>query len=145
MDDFGHPIKLTYKGEESHQTTWGGLLTVSMRIMMLFVVYKFVKEMILMEEPTITSVSVPIPEDSRSAVNFADYGYFFGFSIEVYGGKTSAIPSNVGSFIAEVLDLSTFQSKKLEMKDCLEVIRESDSSFETKNNNIASKLNKGSI
>ena len=86
MDDFGHPIKVTYKGEESHQTALGGLLTVAMRILMLVVVYKAIKEVILMEEPIIKSVSVPIPEEDRHAVNFADYGYYLGFSIGVFGG-----------------------------------------------------------
>ena len=61
-------------------------MTVSMRILILVVMYKAIKEVILMEEPVIKSVSVPIPEEDRYAVNFADYGYYLGFSIEVYGG-----------------------------------------------------------
>ena len=39
-----------------------------------------------MEEPVIKSVSVPIPEEDRHTVNFADYGYYLVFLIEVYGG-----------------------------------------------------------
>ena len=29
LDDFGHPIGVTYKGDEVHQSTLGGIMTIA--------------------------------------------------------------------------------------------------------------------
>ena len=120
-------------------------MTILVRVFTLIGCYKAWKDVFLMEEPVIKNVSVPIPLGDRTAVNFADYGYFLGFEILVYGGEASTVPKSVGSFIAEVIDISKGQSNTLDMKDCKVLISQFDASFESKNDQIYKKLNDGAI
>ena len=40
MDDFGHPINVTYKGEETHQSIIGGTFSVLVKVLTLILSVK---------------------------------------------------------------------------------------------------------
>ena len=57
LDDFGHTIKVTYKGEESFQTVCGGVFTIVARVIILIAISRAASEVISMQEPDIKSLS----------------------------------------------------------------------------------------
>ena len=55
LDDFGHPIGVTYKGEETFQSFIGGLCTIILKFLTSLIILKSISEVIYMEEPQIDS------------------------------------------------------------------------------------------
>ena len=68
MDDYGHPIQLTYKGEETYQSAFGGLLTVGVQIMTLAMTTIALMEVLQMMDPKITQYSRPLSESDREEI-----------------------------------------------------------------------------
>ena len=109
-DVFGHPISVYYKGEETYPSVLGGVLTVAVQILTLILVLISVKEIWLMEDPTITQYAKPITMQNRKEigdVNFADYGqhgYVIAIAAQVqgtYNGRNyTTLPPEVGRLAA---------------------------------------------
>jgi len=81
-DELGHPIQLTYKGEDTHQSMLGALVTIAVQIFTLVVAIKSLQEVALMEDPEIVSYARPMSLADRKsigAVNFEDHGYMIAF------------------------------------------------------------------
>lgn len=57
FDDFGHSFALTYKGQETHQTLLGGILSFLIKAMTITMIILLTKSMLLMEDPEIVSYS----------------------------------------------------------------------------------------
>ena len=51
LDDFGHPINVTYKGEETHQSCLGGVLTIVVKFFTAMVALKAIGEVFKMDDP----------------------------------------------------------------------------------------------
>ena len=61
-DSFGHEFNLSYKGNESHNSVCGGIVTLMVQALTMVLVYSAVKELILMEDPTIQSFTIPLSD-----------------------------------------------------------------------------------
>lgn len=65
QDDFGHPIRVTFKGEETHKSALGGLMSVTVQVMTFILILKSVQEIIFMDEPKIASIQRPLSESEE--------------------------------------------------------------------------------
>ena len=86
LDDFGHPIRLTYKGEETYQTACGGALSVAVQVITLIMTVIALTEVIEMKDPKITSYARPLSASDRDELgdlNFEDFDYMMGFSVKI--------------------------------------------------------------
>ena len=89
-----------------------------------------------MEDPVIQSFAKPLSIEERQelgSIQFADYNYYLAFVVHVgsFGGD---LPSEVGSFVADVIDTSTLKHSPVEILDCSQVLPEqtmSNSRIET--------------
>ena len=98
LDDFGHPMSLTYKGEETFQTSFGSLLSIAVRILTLIMAMNAAIEVVMMYEPKITSLARPLSESDRNEMgelNFADYSLYLGVETLV-ANSTADLPPAVG-------------------------------------------------
>ena len=85
IDDFGHPIRVNFKGEEHHQTACGGFLTIGVRIFIIIAIVKAATEVYLMQDPVIKSLTRPLSLADREEIGeieFSSNNYFLGFSLE---------------------------------------------------------------
>ena len=57
FDSFGEPVALNYKGNSSHQTAIGALLSIAIKIFMLIICTMQVLQLYNYDDPTITQVS----------------------------------------------------------------------------------------
>lgn len=64
IDAFGHEIRVNYEGEESFNTTLGGVLTIVVKALTLALLVIAVQEMIMMEEPTVSVIERSLSEES---------------------------------------------------------------------------------
>ena len=55
MDDFGHPMNLTFKGEVTYQTLIGGFLSIVVQVLTLVKIIQAGIEIYSVQEPKITS------------------------------------------------------------------------------------------
>ena len=104
VDDFGHAIKVTYKGEEQHQTTFGGLLTIGVRVFVLIAIIKAAVEVVNMDEPQIKSLERPLSISDREntgQIILGDYNYYIGFRLDIRAPE-GILPKELGQFVAEV-------------------------------------------
>ena len=65
LDEFGHPMSLTYKGEFTYQTLIGGILTIVMQVLVAIVIINAAIEIYNVNDPTITSFERFIPLSDR--------------------------------------------------------------------------------
>lgn len=92
FDDFGHPIALTYKGDDSHQSFLGGILTLMVMIFTATMVVIKIDQVVSMDEPAITSFARPLSDDHKKElgkVSLNDYHFNIGFSIGIQDKSTS--------------------------------------------------------
>ena len=54
QDDLGHPISLTYKGDETYQTVFGGFLTLAVQLITMVLIITAAIEVLSMNEPQIS-------------------------------------------------------------------------------------------
>ena len=92
FDDFGHPIALTYKGKDSHQSFLGGFITLMMMLFTATMVVIKIDHVVSMSEPTISSFSRPLSEDHREelgTISMKDYHFNIGYSIVIQDKSAS--------------------------------------------------------
>ena len=65
LDNFGHPIQLNYKGNETYQSACGGLLTIAVQVITLIASISALTEVFGMKDPKITSFTRPLTEKDR--------------------------------------------------------------------------------
>ena len=65
LDNFGHPIQLNYKGNETYQSACGGLLTIAVQVITLIASISALTEVFGMKDPKITSYTRPLTEEDR--------------------------------------------------------------------------------
>ena len=83
-DSFGHPVKLLYKGNETHNTIIGGILSVLVQGMTLVMMITAITELVLMKEPKISSFDKPLTTDDRKSIvpiNFEEFDYVIAIQI----------------------------------------------------------------
>ena len=107
LDEFGHPMSLTYKGEFTYQTLVGGVLSIIMQILVAIMIINAAIEIYTVNEPTITSFERFIPLEDRielGAFRFDDYGYIMAFRVEVEidGETIYDLPPEVGHFVSNI-------------------------------------------
>ena len=81
-DALGHPINISYKGEETYKTSIGGCCTLSIQILVLVMAVIQLQEVLLMQEPIITSYKHPLSKRDREelgAVNLNEFNAVVGF------------------------------------------------------------------
>lgn len=102
-------MSLTYKGEETFQTSFGSLLSIAVRILTLIMAMSAAIEVVMMKEPKIKSLARPLSASDRNEMgelNFADYSLYIG--VESYvANSTAKIPPEVGQITAAVYNHST--------------------------------------
>ena len=81
LDDFGHPLSLTYKGQETHQSCAGGLLTLLVMVLTVMMALIKVQKVFTMSDPTIVSFARPLTEKMRSEINMLEYKFNAGFRL----------------------------------------------------------------
>ena len=62
-DSFGHPVQVTYKGIETHNTILGAILSVLVKGLTLVMTSIAITELVLMKEPKISSYEKPLTLD----------------------------------------------------------------------------------
>ena len=88
QDELGHPIGLTYKGEETHQSLFGGVLSVILSIFAISFLVVKAEKVITMSDPTITTFPRPMNQEMRDGlgnINIKDQGANFAFKLKVSG------------------------------------------------------------
>ena len=108
LDEFGHPMSLTYKGDFTYQTLIGGVLSIIMQVLVAIMIINAVIEVYNVDEPTITSFERFISLEDRielGAFRFDDYDYVMAFrvEIEIDGETIYELPQEVGHFTSNVL------------------------------------------
>ena len=81
LDNFGHSISVSYKGQDSHQTIIGGFMTIIVRVLTAITIVIGFEKVIGMTEPIITSFPRFIPHDEREergTFSFADLEFNIG-------------------------------------------------------------------
>ena len=81
LDNFGHRISVSYKGQDSHQTIVGGFMTIIVRVLTAITIVIGLEKVIGMTEPIITSFPRFIPHDERQergTISFADLQFNIG-------------------------------------------------------------------
>lgn len=89
FDNFGHPIHVNYKGEETFKSQVGGVLSLLSLALTLVLVVRVVNEMVMMKEPTLREFSKPLQLEDRKElipVRFSDYDLIFMISATVNDG-----------------------------------------------------------
>ena len=80
VDSFGHPVQVNYKGDKTFKSQVGGVLSLLSMALTLMMVVRAVKEMVLMEEPTLSEFAKPLELSDRielAPVKFSDYDFIF--------------------------------------------------------------------
>ena len=143
LDDFGHPIRVNYKGEETFQSHIGGFLTIVVQVLTVINIVRAIKEITLMQDPQIESYKVQISVEEQmqnKSVSFAEMQYYFGVIVNVQsdaGDRSSRIPPELGELKALMRVRASKQvEKNLTLKDCWDVvppdiIRDSDVRFQS--------------
>ena len=54
-DSFGHPVQVMFKGQETHNTLLGSIMSIFVKGMTLVMIIIAIKELALMEDPLITN------------------------------------------------------------------------------------------
>ena len=102
-------MSLTYKGEETFQTSFGSLLSIAVRILTLIMAMNAAIEVVMMNEPKINSLARPLSESDRNEMgelNFADYSLYIGVESCV-ANSTARIPPEVGQMTAAIYHHTT--------------------------------------
>ena len=60
FDDFEHPISLTFRGEDTHQSGFGGVLTLVVTAFTISMVVTKLEQVFTMSDPTITTFAKPL-------------------------------------------------------------------------------------
>ena len=84
LDDFGHPIRLNYRGENTYQSCLGGSLSIVTVTLTLFMVISGIRKVVLMLDPNVTTFLRPVSTEERDkfrekGVNFAEYDFNIAF------------------------------------------------------------------
>ena len=85
-DSFGHPINLFYKGEETHQSLLGGIITILIQATTLILLFSSIMEVFEMEEPQVTSYERPIFPDEREergVFDLNELGFVIAFDTHI--------------------------------------------------------------
>ena len=130
FDDYGHPIQVTYKGEESYQTFLGGVCTGLVQITTLIMILLGLENVLMMTEPSIISFSKTISVDEQAdmeEISFARHNFTLAFLITVktYNGKElTGLPPELGYMRSMIEDLADEEGVKInvEHKPCAEVV-----------------------
>ena len=104
FDDFGHPVGLTYKGEDSHQSVLGGAFTIVVTAFTFMLVLIKVDQVFSMSDPTITIFPKPLGMEKREElgnISFREAKFNIGYTIRVGGPTTNesnqwSLPPEVG-------------------------------------------------
>lgn len=125
LDDFGHPIQVNYKGEETFQSLLGSVLTIVVQVLTVINIVRAIKEITLMQEPQIESYEVPISVEEQmqnKSVSFAEMQFYFGVIVTVEsdaGDQSSRIPPELGELKAFMRNRASKEvEKNLTLKDC---------------------------
>lgn len=89
-DLMGHPIQVSYKGEETHNSVIGGLLSLGVQVMTFIMFVTALDEAINMKDPQIISYEYPLSRADRTAllpVRLADYDFVMALEYEVKSKK----------------------------------------------------------
>lgn len=103
LDDYGHPIRLSYKGEETFQTLGGSILSITVQGLTLAMIITAFTEVFRMQEPKITQYLRPLQAQDRKEigeVKFADYGYTMGVFLAFDELDPKPIPKEIGTIAA---------------------------------------------
>ena len=96
IDDYGHPIGVTYKGQESYQSAAGGFLSLFVLVFTAVMAGSTLVEVFSMNEPKVNQYIKPLSTNDREeigAVNFEEYGYILALRFEA--------PPEVGQIYAK--------------------------------------------
>ena len=151
LDEFGHPMSLTYKGEFTYQTLIGGVLSIIMQVLVAIMIINAVIEVYNVDEPTITSFERFIPLEDRNELGtfrFDDYSYVMAFEVEVdIDGEISyELPPKVGHFVSniEFWDAGVVKrGEDIQVTNCREMIPES--AKELSRSNIINQVELGNF
>ena len=80
LDDFGHPIKLSYKGEDTYQSFFGGVFTLLVQVLTAVLIFTGFKKVINIADATISGYVRPVSSEerqmyNRDGLNFHEYGF----------------------------------------------------------------------
>ena len=104
IDLFGHPIKVNYKGQHDYNTLFGGVFSILAYSLTLVLVYRAVKEIIIMEDPELKEFTKPLQASDREElvpVIGSDYDFIFMIQPEITSretGESVGTDLNIASF-----------------------------------------------
>ena len=152
LDDYGHPIKVTYRGEETYQTLCGSLFSLIVLGFTMAIGISALIEVFSMEEPTITQYLKPLQDSHRAEigkVNFADYGYNVGVRLEWITPKLDPFSNPFVSHPWDFVQLKAWNIKvdegkvEIPLVDCMEVIPENE--IQASNGDVQKLLKTGEV
>ena len=65
LDDFGHPIKLSYKGEDTYQSFLGGVFTLAVQVLTAVLIFIGVKKVLNVSDATVSGYVRPVSTEER--------------------------------------------------------------------------------
>ena len=125
QDKLGYPVTLKYKGNDSHPTILGALLSIGIKIMVLVYLTQLFLEMVTMNEPEIQSYERPFYKEeikSFSKMKMIDHDFSFGIYLYTDDPKTGAekplpLPASLGRFITHSMLLGVNREETYEPLD----------------------------
>ena len=103
-DRLGHPISVNYKGEDTHKTKIGALLSIGIQVMVIIFLIQRTIALVEMSDPTIVNQTRPIYEaeaEEFGQLELEDYHFNFGVFFTDRHGDPLEIPPEVGRVIQD--------------------------------------------
>ena len=97
-DAMGHPITVNFRGNDSHQTLCGAMLTIAVKALTLVFAANALFELLAMKEPSITfnETTLLVEEQQQlSPIVFDDYEFIMAMSIQI-DNDPALIPAEMG-------------------------------------------------
>ena len=120
FDDFGHSIKMTYKGSETYQSLMGGVISIAVMTFTMAMVISKLEQVVLMTDPIITSFPRALTDSDREELGelrFTDTHFNIGY-------RLGNLPPEVGRFVAlhRYADGEEMKETEVDTVDCREIL-----------------------
>ena len=117
-DSFGHPVQVLFKGRETYNSVLGGFCTLLLQLLTAVMIYKAIEEVLLMNDPTITSFTKPLTTAARKdliPVKLDDNNYVIAAQASLPSGS---MPPGFARFVATVVNVETNDETTAEFVNC---------------------------
>ena len=132
VDTFGHNVTLNYKGRETYNSKFGGVMTILVFGLTLTLAVRAFIEIFWMEDPSLTNYEKPLSladKGDLGTITGNEYDFIFALVIEIENINTKeeayGLPPEVGAFrVIQQLNHVYAEDEKqiIDLVDCQKII-----------------------